>query len=102
MHDLFTVAYEPVWAIGSGKTPHAEEINEIHKFIKDVVQSISTNDLVPDVLYGGSVTHKNASSFFNQDFVDGALIGGASLDGSIFAEIVNIYNGTKNLSLIHI
>jgi len=96
LHDLFTVAYEPVWAIGSGKTPHAEEINEIHKFIKDVVQSISTNDLVPDVLYGGSVTHKNASSFFNQDFVDGALIGGASLDGSIFAEIVNIYNGIKN------
>ena len=96
LHELFTVAYEPVWAIGSGKTPHAEEINEIHKFIKDVVQSISTNNLVPYVLYGGSVTNKNAKSFFNQDFVDGALIGGASLDGSIFAEIVNIYNGTRN------
>ena len=94
MHDLFTVAYEPVWAIGSGKTPHPEEINEIHKFIKDVVQSFSTNNLVPDVLYGGSVTDKNAKSFFNQEFVDGALIGGASLDGFIFAEIVNIFNGT--------
>tara|TARA_B100002052_G_scaffold254571_1_gene244213 strand:+ start:883 stop:1620 length:738 start_codon:yes stop_codon:yes gene_type:complete len=96
LHDLFTVAYEPVWAIGSGKTPHAEEINEIHKFIKDVVQSISINNLVPNVLYGGSVTDINALNFFEQDFVDGALIGGASLDGSIFAEIVNIFNGTKN------
>ena len=66
------------------------------KFIKDVVQSFSTNNLVPDVLYGGSVTDKNAIGFFNQDFVDGALIGGASLDGSVFAEIVNIFNGTKN------
>ena len=93
LHDLFTVAYEPVWAIGSGKTPHPEEVNEIHKFIKDVVQSISTNNLVPDILYGGSVTDKNAITFFNQEFVDGALIGGASLDGSIFAEIVNIFNG---------
>ena len=51
---------------------------------------------MPDVLYGGSVTDKNAIGFFNQDFVDGALIGGASLDGSVFAEIVNIFNGTKN------
>ena len=96
LQEFFTVAYEPVWAIGSGKTPHPKEINEIHKFIKDVVQSLSTNNLVPNVLYGGSVTDKNAKSFFNQDFVDGALIGGASLDGSIFAEIVNIFNGTKN------
>ena len=95
-NDSLVIAYEPVWAIGTGNTPTPDNINEIHKFIKDVVQSISTNDLVPDVLYGGSVTHKNASSFFNQDFVDGALIGGASLDGSIFADIVNIFNGTKN------
>ena len=73
---------------------------ELHEFFKvayeDVVQSFSTNNLVPDVLYGGSVTDKNAIGFFNQDFVDGALIGGASLDGSVFAEIVNIFNGTKN------
>ena len=48
------------------KTPHAEEINEIHKFIKDVVQSISTNNLVPNVLYGGSVTDKNAKAFLNK------------------------------------
>ena len=89
----FTVAYEPVWAIGSGLTPEPKDINEIHKFIKDVVQSNSANNLVPKVLYGGSVTDKNAESFFKEEFVDGALVGGASLDGSTFAKIVNIFSG---------
>ena len=91
----FTVAYEPVWAIGSGLTPEPKDINEIHKYIKDVVQSNSANKLIPEVLYGGSVTDKNAESFFNEEFVDGALVGGASLDGKTFANIVNIYNSTK-------
>ena len=91
----FTVAYEPVWAIGSGLTPEPKDINEIHKYIKDVVQSNSANNLIPKVLYGGSVTDKNAESFFEEEFVDGALVGGASLDGSTFAKIVNIFNKTK-------
>ena len=89
----FTVAYEPIWAIGSGLTPEPKDMNEIHKYIKDVVQSNSANNLVPKVLYGGSVTDKNAESFFGEEFVDGALVGGASLDGSTFAKIVNIFNG---------
>ena len=91
----FTVAYEPVWAIGSGLTPETKDINEIHKYIKDVVQSNSENNLSPKVLYGGSVTDKNAESFFKEEFVDGALVGGASLDGTTFAKIVNIFNRTK-------
>ena len=91
----FTVAYEPVWAIGSGLTPEPKDINEIHKYIKDVVQSNSANNLIPSVLYGGSVTDKNAESFFKEEFVDGALVGGASLDGTTFAKIVNIFNSTK-------
>ena len=91
----FTVAYEPVWAIGSGLTPEPKDINEIHKYIKDVVQSNSANNLIPKVLYGGSVTDKNAESFFKEEFVDGALVGGASLDGATFAKIVNIFNSTK-------
>ena len=91
----FTIAYEPVWAIGSGQTPEPKDINEIHKYIKDVVQSNSANKLIPRVLYGGSVTDKNAESFFMEEFVDGALVGGASLDGKTFANIVNIYNSTK-------
>ena len=91
----FIIAYEPVWAIGSGLTPNPKDINEIHKYIKDVVQSTSANNLVPKVMYGGSVTDKNAESFFAEQFVDGALVGGASLDGKTFANIVNIYNSTK-------
>ena len=89
----FSVAYEPVWAIGTGNTPTPEEINDIHKFIKDVVQSSSENSIVPNVLYGGSVNDANAESFFKQDNVNGALIGGASLQGKSFANIVNIFNG---------
>ena len=59
MRDIpFIVAYEPVWAIGSGKTPSAGEINEIHKMIKDILPL----DNIP-VLYGGSVTESNAASF---------------------------------------
>ena len=87
----FTIAYEPVWAIGSGHTPEPKDINEIHKYIKDVVQSVSENNHVPDVVYGGSVTDKNAESFFKEEFVDGALVGGASLNGTTFANIVNIW-----------
>ena len=97
LEESFTVAYEPVWAIGSGLTPEPKDINEIHKYIKDVVQSNSVNNLSPKVLYGGSVTDKNAESFFEEKFVDGALVGGASLDGTTFAKIVNIFNTTKKL-----
>ena len=92
----FTVAYEPVWAIGSGLIPKPKDVNEIHKYIKDVVQSNSENNLLPKVLYGGSVNEDNAESFFKEEFVDGALIGGASLDGKQFANIVNIYNEIKS------
>ena len=88
------VAYEPVWAIGTGMTPSKQEINEIHKFIKDVVQSSSVNSLIPSVLYGGSVNEENCENFFKSEFVDGALIGGASLDGSSFAKIVMSFNGS--------
>ena len=97
LHQSFTIAYEPVWAIGSGLTPEPKDINEIHKYIKDVVQSNSANNHSPKVLYGGSVTDKNAESFFNEEFVDGALVGGASLDGTTFAKIVNTFNKTKEL-----
>ena len=88
------IAYEPVWAIGTGMTPSKEEINEIHKFIKDVVQSSSINSLRPCVLYGGSVNEENCENFFKSEFVDGALIGGASLDGSSFAKIAKSFNGS--------
>ena len=86
------IAYEPVWSIGSGKTPKPEEINSVHEMIKDVVQSRFPKIGLESVLYGGSVNFKNASSLFEQQGIDGALIGGASLDGREFALIANVFN----------
>ena len=86
------IAYEPVWAIGSGKTPNPEQINSIHEMIKDVVQSRFPKIGLESVLYGGSVNLENATSLFDQMNVDGALIGGASLDGREFALIANVFN----------
>jgi triosephosphate isomerase len=86
------IAYEPVWAIGSGKTPNPEEINSVHEMIKDVVQSRFPKIGLESVLYGGSVNFKNAPSLFEQKNIDGALIGGASLDGKEFALIANVFN----------
>ena len=91
-NDSLVVAYEPVWSIGSGNTAQPSKINEIHNFIKDVVQSTSINSAIPIVIYGGSVNEDNAESFFNEEFIDGTLIGGASLNGKQFANIINIYN----------
>jgi len=87
----FIIAYEPIWAIGTGEIPDVKDINATHKFIKDIVQSASKNNFTPNVLYGGSVTSKNAEVLFKEQYIDGALIGGASLNGKEFAEIANIH-----------
>ena len=85
------IAYEPIWAIGTGNTPEPKDVNTIHEFIKDVVQSASENKLRPQVLYGGSVNKSNAADFFVEKNIDGALVGGASLDADIFSDIIEIY-----------
>ena len=87
------VAYEPVWAIGSGKTPSSDEVNNIHQHIKDIVQSIADIEAI-NVIYGGSVNCENAKSFFQQTNIDGALIGGASLEGKDFLGIYNDFMET--------
>ena len=89
------IAYEPIWAIGSGNTPKPKDVNSIHEFIKDVVQSASENNLRPQVLYGGSVNKSNAADFFVEKNIDGALVGGASLDADIFSDIIEIYSRHK-------
>jgi len=89
------IAYEPIWAIGTGNTPNPKDVNTIHEFIKDVVQSASENNLKPKVLYGGSLNKTNASDFFKEKNIDGALIGGASLDADIFSDIIEIYSRHK-------
>src|SRR3989441_1839217 len=73
------VAYEPVWAIGTGKTATPELAREAHAFVKSLLD-------VP-VLYGGSVKAENARDLLSQPDVDGALVGGASLDVESFAAI---------------
>ena len=100
LKDLFErssliIAYEPIWAIGSGKIPDPREINSIHKMIKDVVQSRFPKIGLKSVIYGGSVNNDNASSLFAQSDIDGALVGGASLNGKEFAQIANILNELK-------
>ena len=89
------IAYEPIWAIGTGKTPTPIQVNQINQYIKDVVQSTTANNYLPKVLYGGSVNSENAAAFFSCENIDGALVGGASLDGKHFAEIVNEFNRIK-------
>ncbi len=83
------IAYEPIWAIGTGLTPNSETVNEIHQFIKDRVQFHTKNNIIPSVLYGGSVTTSNIKDFSSQKHIDGVLVGGASLDGNTFADLVN-------------
>lgn len=83
------IAYEPVWAIGTGKTASLEEIQDAHGFIRSLIAQY--DKAVADnisILYGGSVNEVNAESIFNLTDVDGGLIGGASLDPKKFVEIV--------------
>lgn len=83
------VAYEPVWAIGTGKTASPEQAQEVHAFIRQYFAKRSAEmaeQLI--VLYGGSVKADNASLIFAQPDVDGGLVGGAALDASQFSAIV--------------
>src|SRR5213079_1928592 len=84
------VAYEPVWAIGTGKTATAEQAQEAHAFVRRVLREISDEATAEKIRiqYGGSVKPDNARALMAQPDIDGALVGGASLDPSNFAQIV--------------
>ncbi|HWR94755.1 MAG TPA: triose-phosphate isomerase [Flavobacterium sp.] len=85
------LAYEPVWAIGTGETASPEQAQEMHEFIRETVRKTFGSDIAEDVsiLYGGSVKPENAKEIFSKADVDGGLIGGAALKASDFAAIVN-------------
>src|SRR3954470_18873127 len=84
------VAYEPVWAIGTGKTATAEQAQEAHAFIRQVLGEISDEGTADKIRiqYGGSVKPDNARKLMTQPDIDGALVGGASLEPRSFAQIV--------------
>ncbi len=84
------IAYEPVWAIGTGKTASAEQAQEVHAFIRKTLGEISDEATAAKmrIQYGGSVKPDNAHSLMSQPDIDGALVGGASLDPRSFAQIV--------------
>lgn len=89
---LLTVAYEPLWAIGTGKTATAADAQAVCKLIRDELEDLFGEDVTRHirVLYGGSVNEKNAASF-RTDGIDGVLVGGASLRAGTFAQIVRSF-----------
>ena len=87
------IAYDPVWAIGTGETASPEQAQEMHKFIRKTIAENYSKTIADKVsiLYGGSVKPDNASEIFGQEDVDGGLIGGASLKVESFMKIVNSF-----------
>lgn len=88
------IAYEPVWAIGTGKTATKEQAQEIHAFIRKLIVEKYNDDVAQEVsiLYGGSCNPKNAQELFSMEDVDGGLIGGASLKANDFIQIACSFN----------
>lgn len=88
------IAYEPVWAIGTGLTATAEQAQEVHAFIRAEVAAQYNAAVAEEtsILYGGSCNPKNAAELFAQKDIDGGLIGGASLKSRDFADIVKTFN----------
>ena len=83
------VAYEPVWAIGTGRTASSEQAQEAHAFVRSVISRMYGEDVAAKVRiqYGGSVKPSNMGELINMEDVDGALVGGASLEPGSFSEI---------------
>ena len=88
--DVLAVAYEPVWAIGTGRAATGEQANETVGLIRSTVAELYSNDIAQDlrILYGGSVTADNIAEFIQQPDIDGGLVGGASLKAEQFLSIV--------------
>jgi triosephosphate isomerase len=84
------IAYEPVWAIGTGKTATPEQAQEVHRFIREKLTKLYSKAAAEAlrIQYGGSVTPENVKGLMEQEDIDGALVGGASLKAEAFADIV--------------
>lgn len=88
------IAYEPVWAIGTGLTASPDQAQEVHEFIREEIANRYSREIANSIsiLYGGSCNPQNAAELFAQKDIDGGLIGGASLKSRDFLKIVNTYN----------
>ena len=89
--ESLVIAYEPIWAIGTGKTATSEQAQEVHHFLRNQVAQIFGESLAGNlrILYGGSVKPQNAAELMEMPDIDGALVGGASLDPETFSRIVH-------------
>ena len=88
------IAYEPIWAIGTGVTASSEQAQEIHAFIRSIITEKYGHDIADStsILYGGSCNPSNSVELFSQKDIDGGLIGGASLESDDFISIINSFN----------
>jgi len=89
--DTIVIAYEPVWAIGTGKTPSVADVAEVHTFIRETLTETLSTGAQVRILYGGSVKPGNAAELMAADHVNGALVGGASLKAADFNGIIDAY-----------
>jgi triosephosphate isomerase len=89
--DKIVIAYEPVWAIGTGKTASKEQAQEAHAFIRELIVQLYEKNIAEQtrILYGGSVKPGNVDELMAQTDIDGALVGGAALDADSFGRIIN-------------
>ena len=92
LSERLIIAYEPVWAIGTGKVPTVAEVSATHRHIKQTVAGFAESLESITVLYGGSVNVDNADNFAADPMIDGALVGGASLKANSFLAIANAFN----------
>ncbi|MCL2704919.1 MAG: triose-phosphate isomerase [Spirochaetaceae bacterium] len=88
---FITIAYEPVWAIGTGKTATDKDADDVHKVIRETLEKLYSKELAQKMIiqYGGSVKPENAGALLSMENIDGALVGGASLKAEQFLGIIN-------------